>query len=249
MLHPLLHSRTYRIRLSSYTVLVVALLAMWSLLATAPLQAQMPPPLTSNISPCCGFTTIANIQDSFNNARRQEETQLGAAANSIANLTLPANWDTLSDEEKAFFLVNDARTSRAGVTYSDRTVIGLPLQMMESHLQQLIVNHNQDMIDNNFWSHTGSDGRGPFTRMDDDATLGGTCDEFMIVGENLYVGVGGSHDRLVETAVFTWIYQSNGHRQAILIQNQDYNGNTGFGMDNNFGDANSEGFMAFDHDL
>ena len=53
------------------------------------LFAQSPANLNENIDWNAGFSTIQDIENAYNHARREEETQLGLAVNNLGNLTLP----------------------------------------------------------------------------------------------------------------------------------------------------------------
>ena len=92
------------------------------------LKAQSPANLIFDVNASHGFSTTQAIENTFNNGRRQEEIQLGLPTNSISNLNLPSDaiWDDMSDEAKMLFLLNDERTSRAGINYGAGPVKGLP---------------------------------------------------------------------------------------------------------------------------
>ena len=76
--------------------------------------------------------------------------------------------------------------------------------------------HSQDMATNNFFSHTGSNGSDPFTRM---STSGYS---FSAAAENIYAGNGS--DNSASAAVSAWM-NSSGHRENML--NSTY---TNFGV-------------------
>jgi uncharacterized protein YkwD len=97
-------------------------------------------------------------------------------------------------------LVNQERTSR-----------GLSALTLQSQLDTAANNHSVDMVCNDFFSHTGSDGSSPSSR----ATALGYPSTF--VGENIYYG-SGSYDSPQQT-VASWM-NSDGHRANIL--NTDY---------------------------
>jgi len=58
-----------------------------------------------------GFSSVADIQAGFNNARRAEESQFCIRANSIRNLSMPsqAAWNAMTIDEKFIFLINNER--------------------------------------------------------------------------------------------------------------------------------------------
>lgn len=226
--------------------------------------AQSPPSLTSNVDltvAACGttlcssfpsfgafFSTESQIQNAFNEARRQEETQLGLPANSLGSLVLPAGYSSLSVSERALVLINLERQARAGKTYTIPTtvgpVLGLPLAGIDAPLNTLAENYADSLVkyDESGLSHTLY-GTTPFTRI---SSLYGACAEFNARAENLYYSCGGSSSYVVEQALFSWIYRDAssawGHRAAVLIQNIDpITGQNGF--DNNQGSTASEGFL------
>lgn len=226
--------------------------------------AQSPPSLTSNVSltvPACGttlcssfptvgafFSSESQIQNAFNEARRQEETQLGLPANSLGNLVLPVGYSTLSVSARALLIINMERVARGGKTYTIPTtvgpVLGLPLAGIDPPLNTLAESYAADLVEND---DKGLDhnlnGTTPFTRI---SALYGACAEFNARAENLYYSCGGSTSYVVEQALFSWIYRDAssawGHRAAVLIQDVDpITGQNGF--DNNQGSTASEGFL------
>ncbi len=213
-------------------------------------QSQSPPNTTANIAAVPGFATVADIQTTFNAARRAEETQLGAPANSLGNLVLPAGWDAMADHVKGFFLTNAERTARGGVAYTIPaavTPIGLPVEMVEANLQSVAQAHGADMLANQRWAHANSAGVGSFARIAANPVLNG-CLDFIPRGENLFISCHfAPNNRVVEQAVYGWIYNdlgsANGHREANLLQDLAIGGGGGF--TNNYSSAANEGFMAF----
>lgn len=73
-----------------------------------------PPDPTSDIAWSAGTSGVADIQAAFNNARTQENAQLGL---NLPMLSLPSQsaWDAMSNGEKALWLINAERVDR-GVT-------------------------------------------------------------------------------------------------------------------------------------
>jgi len=93
---------------------------------------QTPGNLNSDVTVTPNWSSVTNIENSFNMARREEETQLGLGVNSIQNLDIPdANWNTWTDDQKALYILNDERTSRAGINYGAGPVKGLPFNGIE----------------------------------------------------------------------------------------------------------------------
>jgi uncharacterized protein YkwD len=224
------------------------LLPFLFILTTA--YAQSPTDLNTDIGQASShwFNNVNNITaviTTYNNARRAEEIQLSLPVNSLGNLTLLPNWSSLSDDEKVFHLVNAERTCRLGVDYGLGGVLGLPFEGIEMSLDAAAQAHADDQVANNTFSHTGSSGSTPFTRID--AAVGAACTSFMSYGENLaaFFSLGGTNSLVMEHAVYNWIYEDNssswGHRRALLIQDTDIYGATGF--TNDYGSAASEGFI------
>lgn len=208
---------------------------------------------------------IGAIQSAFDNARRFEEQQWDLAANSLGNLTLPsqADWDATTESEKALFLVNAERVARAGIDYGDGPLLGLPLEAVESHLNQLAEAYAQYMIENDFWSHDVPPsvtappfaGTNSFSRIaahpvigDSGGSNGGDCSPFLPYAENLSISASSSTapiKMITERAVYGFIYNDGGsawgHRKAMLIQDTTLTG--GSGINNDRGPASSEGYM------
>jgi uncharacterized protein YkwD len=89
----------------------------------------------------------------------------------------------------------------------ERVRFGLSPLTSQYQLTAAAVVHTTDMACNNFFSHTGSDGSSPFTRI----KLQGYA--YGYAGENLFAGNGMYNDP--QQAVSAWM-NSPGHRQNIL---------------------------------
>jgi uncharacterized protein YkwD len=90
------------------------------------------------------------------------------------------------------------------LTNAARVKHGLSVLQWETPLRQTARDHSEDMAVNNYFSHTGLDGRSPFERMEQDGIT------FRIAGENLAAGQPSSifaHQGLMN---------SLGHRENIL---------------------------------
>ncbi len=189
------------------------------------------------------FNGPVDIEAAFNNARRDEESQLGLAANALGDLSLPAGWASMSIDNRALFIINAERTARAGLSAS---VIGLPFTAIQSNIDGIAQYYADYLVDNNASGHD-ADGYHPHERIDNDPMLG-SCHEFINRSENIaaFWTSGNSNALPVERAIYGWIYedsiQSWGHREAVLLQDDDL-GNQGYGFTNNYGDAGSEGFV------
>lgn len=214
------------------------------------LEAQSPTNLTQDIEWIAGFTDTEDIEEAYNFGRREEELQLGLAAESLGFLSLPAEWEVYSISQKALFLINDERVSRGGVDYGNGSVLGLPLDALEENMNNIAQNHANWLAANNEFSHTGENGWSPFDRIDNDPVLGNStsCHEFLTRAENL-TGFWSSTSSIpmpIERAIYGWLYEdassSWGHREAVLLQNMDLSGND-WGYSNNYASPASEGFL------
>jgi uncharacterized protein YkwD len=188
--------------------------------------ASYPPDPTADIPWSAGTAGVADIQAAFNNARTTENTQLGL---SLPMLTMPsqAEWDALSNSEKALWLINRERSDR-----------GLaPLHGVETNVTGVAQTFAQYLLDNNTWGHD-ADGRTPWERLEDNPTIG-ACHDFLNIAENLAVFVtsGSSIALPVERSVYGWMYDDAdsgwGHRHAILW----------YPYSDNSGSSGQEGFI------
>jgi uncharacterized protein YkwD len=214
------------------------------------LSAQSPTDLNSDVGQDANYwannvSSNSDLETTFNNARRAEETQLSLSSNSLGNLSLPIDWTSLTDDEKVLFLMNAERTCRAGVDYGSGAVLGLPFEGVESLVDAAAQAHADDQVANNTFSHTGSDNSTPFSRID--TAVGTSCHSFMSYAENLaaFFTSGTANTFVAEHAVYDWLYEDLssawGHRRAAFIQDADDYSATGF--TNDYGDASSEGFI------
>ena len=195
------------------------------------------------------------IEAAFNNARRQEEIQLNLANGTITDLDLPtqADWDGMSDDQKALYILNAERTSRAGMQAG---VIGLPFAGVESAIDMIADAYVDVLIDNDATGHNQPSGNanthGIFARIDNSATLA-NCHTNIPRGENIAwygVSAGSSIPLPIERAIYQWIYDdassSWGHREMALLQDQPLDNSSGLaGFTNDNGDAAHEGYIGF----
>ncbi len=195
-----------------------------------------------------GFNSTQDIENTFNNARRQEEIQLGLPFNSISNLNLPPDnvWDGLSEEAKMLFLLNDERTARANIDYGSGPVKGLPFAGVAQGVDNVSNNYAQTLFVNDAFTHTFN-GTTPSTRLA--TAYSSTCREFTSRSENLFVAVNTANTgfpRAVERAVYGFNYDDAGslwgHREMNLLQDLDLSGNP-WGFTNNEGSSSSEGYI------
>ncbi len=225
--------------------------------------ADSPPNLTDNIlwdgdansdGAQAQYDSVADVQNAFNNARRQEELQLGLAANTLGQLVLPAqgDWDGLSSDERALLLINAERNARANVAAN---VLGLPLERVESNVDTIAQTYAQLLLDTDTFSHV-EDGT-PFARLDrvfGQPASPNACREFMSRAENIaaFVTSGDSIPMAVERAIYGWLYvdagASWGHREAVLLQDRSLNNppvppNMSLGYKNNVAGEENEGYL------
>ncbi|MGB1310748.1 MAG: hypothetical protein ACPG47_06025 [Leucothrix sp.] len=209
------------------------------------------------------YGSVAIIEAAFNNARRQEETQLGLTLNTITDLDLPSqsDWDGMTDDQKALFLVNAERTSRDGMLPN---VIGLPFAGVESAVDMISDTYANVLINNNVTGHYQPSGNpssttdGFFSRLAASPTLS-NCYTNIARGENLaWYGVtaGTSIPLMTERAIYQWMYDDSSsnwaHREMILLQDKPLSGNSGLvgsgsvpGFTNDNGSNAHEGYIGF----
>lgn len=215
-------------------------------IAAALSTAQSPPDLGIKLEWSAGYNGMADVEAAFDQARRAEEDRFDLPSSILGNLSLPDGFASWPAPDKVLYLVNAERTCRGGVDYDGSgylpPVMGKPLTAIESHLTAIAQGHADWLVANNEFSHAGASGKSSFTRIDEDPVLG-SCHEFMSYGENLYIAgnSGPSNPLYVESAVFSWIYRSDGHRRGCLIQSYNQYGATGYYDDE--GGAGEEGFI------
>ena len=73
--------------------------------------AAYPADLINDIPWSGGKTNVADIQAAFDNARNGENSQLGTSLPGI-NMPTQSVWDSMSDGEKALWLINQEREDR-----------------------------------------------------------------------------------------------------------------------------------------
>jgi uncharacterized protein YkwD len=200
------------------TFLLLAILVGSDSSPARALPAAYPPDPTTDIPWNAGTSSVLDIQAAFNNARTQENAQLGLH---LPMLTLPVQlaWDALSNSEKALWLINAERI--------DRSV--MPLHGVESNVTSVAEYYAQYLLDNDVFSHD-ADGLSPWDRLNTNPAIN-ECHDFLSVSENLAVFVtsGTSIPLPVERSVYMWMYVDDGsgwgHRHAILWY--PYNDNSG----------------------
>ena len=182
---------------------------------------------TLDITWSAGTTGVSDIQTAFNDARQTENLQLGIAI-PMLNLPSQAEWDAMTDGEKALWLINRERIDR-GVH---------PLHGLEENVTSVAQYYAQYLIDNNAWGHY-EDGNSPWERLAANPAIG-ACHDYLGVAENLavFMTTGSSIPLPIERSVFNWMYNDGaccswGHRHAIL-----WNPYT-----ENSGDPDMEGFL------
>ncbi|MFK7979764.1 MAG: leucine-rich repeat domain-containing protein [Saprospiraceae bacterium] len=224
------------------------LLILLSSLSFSFLYAQSPANLTADVTVSKNFSSVTATENTFNNARRQEETQLSLSPNSITNLDLPAQsvWDGYTEKEQLLYLLNDERIARAGINYGNGPVLGLPFQGIEGGIDGVAQNYAQTLLDNDAFTHNYG-GTSPSSRID--SAISSACRETISRSENIYAAVSsssGAFSTAVESAIFNWNYDdasSNwGHREMCLLQNQTLTTTSG-GFQNNNGATDKEGYI------
>lgn len=220
-------------------------------------SADSPPNLTSDIewdeNPGLPgnqqtYSGVAAIAAAYDNARRQEEIQLGLAPNTLGNLSLPtqAVWNGMSLNDRGVHILNQERVARGG---AQPGVLGLPYAGQQVNIVAIAQYYADYLVANNAFSHT-ADGYTPFQRIDNDPALA-ACHEFLSRAENLasFFTSGTSVPLPLERAIYAWMYDDAsslwGHREALLLQDVDINMTPGTGFNNNVGSILDEGFIGF----
>lgn len=173
------------------------------------LPASYPPDPTADISWMVGTSGVADIQAAFNNARTQENAQLGLH---LPMLTLPSQlaWDGMTNGQKALWLINAERADR-GV---------MALHGVESNVTGVAEYYADFLLEHDVFSHD-ADGLSPWDRLNTNPAIA-ACHDFLSVAENLavFVTTGDSIPLPVERSIYMWMYtdagSSWGHRHAIL---------------------------------
>lgn len=209
------------------------------------------------------YSGVLDIEKAFNHARREEEQQLGLAANSIADLILPpqAIWDNMSDNAKALYLLNNERTSRASV-FPD--VLGLAFSGVEANIDSIASDYATLLHDTNAIGHYQPSGDpsidNPNKRISDNPVIGSAldCHEPIARSETLAYFTAYSNTVIdassiplpIERAIFSWIYKDSTsgweNRETVLLQDQGVGTTAGDaikGFTNNYNGQNHEGFI------
>ncbi|MCK5830894.1 MAG: hypothetical protein KAH20_11395 [Methylococcales bacterium] len=237
-------------QISHLALLITVSSSPWAVtIAPTPLS---PPNITTNIPWNAGFGGVSDIEAAYNNGRRQEETQLGIAVNTLGTLDLPvqATWDIMTDDAKALLILNEERQDRAGM---QADVIGFPFAGIESHVDNITKNYGDLLHDTDTTGHSQPSGDGnidsPFIRINQDLDIGSSCHEFLARAENLaYFAGSGNIPLPLERAIYNFIYDDAnsgwGHREAALLQQETLSqvGNLWGFNDNNTSSFN-EGFL------
>lgn len=246
------------------TISLFAPIQVWAqapsaLTADIPLPSDPPTNTYTNSANGPYYFTLTQITNSFNYARRAEETQLGLPANSLGTLTLPSSYASATAQERGIYLVNAERQARKNVTYpATGTALGLPLEGVETNLSAISQAHSDNIMAMGMFSHT-LNGLSPADRINASSTFGGSCHEFLTRDENIYKQClytssstpPANPAYTVEQAIFSWLYQDSGaswgHRDALLMQNTSGNypspASPGNAYDNNYSLAANEGFL------
>jgi|GEM_PF-4332408 len=237
-------------------ILVLILLATCSGWTT--LSAQTVPDLTSDIPPSNGFATMADVEATFNNARRQEEIQLGLPSGTMADLVLPdpAFWNNLTDEQQMLFLINDERSSRNGIDYQAdalRQGLGkrlipvclLPFEGIFFALDLIAQGQANYLLENNLFTHTDGNGNEPIDRFNLDQAIAGFFTALIVI-ESIAALASTDLSSLDEAhidAIYSFIYVDLllffKHREMLLVAKQDMAGY----LNDDYGEMGKEGVL------
>lgn len=112
------------------------------------------------------------------------------------------------EQDKLLELVNDVR--KKGCMCGNTNMPAVDPLTWNDLLATAAQNHSNDMSDNDFFSHTGSDGKSPSDRIDK------TGYKYSTWGENIYMEGGmGNSTSSAENAFNAWL-KSEGHCKNIM---------------------------------
>ena len=194
-------------------------------------MADFPPDPSSDI-PWSGSVKVwSDMVAAFNAARLRENELLGT---SLSEIIFPAAtvWEGMSMGERALWLINEERSAR-----------GLaPLQGVEQNVTGVAQTYAEFLLANNAFDHD-ADGRSPWERLADNATIG-ACQDFLSIAENIYFQATTSANAIpliIEQAIYKMLYDDSssqwGHRHAIFWT--PYTENSGA--------SDREGFVGIGH--
>ena len=180
--------------------------------------ANYPPNPSADLAWQAGLSSVADIQSAFNQARANENSQLGT---SLPVMTLPAQaqWNAFSDGARAAWLINQERAAR-GV---------MQMQGEQSDVTSIAQSYAQYLFSHNAFAHD-ADGSDPWKRLAANPAIG-ACHDFLGVAENLsvFATTGSSIPLALERSIYGWLYDDSGsswgHREAALWSS--YNDNSG----------------------
>ncbi len=199
----------------AFVFTVFTLLISWVSSHTIAFASYPPDPRTDTNWDYSHQKNIRDIENQFNRARANENTQNGC---SLPPITFPdqRKWNSMSDNEKALWMINDERRVR-NLELLDRTEESV-ISVAQYFAGYLMKTETFDHL---------ADGRSPWERLDSIPEIH-TCSEFLRVAENLAVFWSGTTFP-IEQAVYMWLYADSGsnwgHRHTILWD--DYNDNSG----------------------
>ncbi len=182
------------------------------------------------------FNGVIDITNAYNNGRRQEENQLGLQIGSLGSLNLPlqTDWDKMTDDAKALWIINEERVVRANVRPG---ASGLPLAGIESHIDNISKKYGDLLHDSNAMGHYQPSGNSsvdsPLIRIENDADIGSNCHNSKGWGENLayFASSGNSVPLPLERSIYSFIYDDASsnweHRATALLQNGELNTESG----------------------
>ncbi len=170
---------------------------------------------------------VGDIETAFNTARKNENAELETA---IPMLSLPsqAEWDAMTGDEKALWLINREREDR-GVA---------PLHGIEENVDAVAQDYAEYLVENDVFGHE-EDGHTPWERLSANPAIG-ACHDVLEVAENLsiFYSSGPNIPLSIPRAIYNWMYDTRGsgnwgHRHAILWD----------AYDDNSGPEGKEGFL------
>ncbi|MCB0685584.1 MAG: CAP domain-containing protein [Saprospiraceae bacterium] len=177
--------------------------------------------------------SVAFIEAQFNAGRRYEEGALNISNGVLGDLQLPSDFLNRDFKEQAIILLSAERAARNGVQSGSTTYVVTPFEGVEVTLCAISQGHADDMRDNSFFGHSGSDGLSSTERIQNGFT--GCTDG---TGENIaWNSFSGGFVGGIAVAIYNYIYDDAlhgwGHRQLCLMMSlakNDYDGTAAYGF-------------------
>ena len=148
-------------------LVVVGILSLFLIAPASPAEIEIPGAYADPINDIpwsAGYSGVADIKSAFNNARTQENSQLGTSIPLIGSMPSQSAWNGMSDNAKALWLIDSERKAR-GINH---------LHGYESNITQVAQDYADWLLANDEWGHN-ADGKGPAVRKQENPAITGIC--------------------------------------------------------------------------